>query len=95
MGKFFGASAWLGTRRDPRRVIPLHVLAAVLLVLAIAGSTYDWELQRLLITAALAAISDLMFVESGTAKLESSGTPLGRRSPRCCSGRSGRDRGNS
>ena len=49
----------------------------MLLVFAIAGGTYDWNLQLLLITAALAAISDLMFVESGTAKIKISGSALG------------------
>jgi diguanylate cyclase (GGDEF)-like protein len=77
MGKFFGASAWLGARRDPRRVIPLHALLAVLLVVAIVEGHYDWHVQALLITGALAAISDLMFVESGTAGIKISGSALG------------------
>ncbi len=76
MGKFFGASAWLGSRRDPRRVIPLHAVLAVLLVIAIAESTYDWNLRLLIIVAGLAAISDLMFIESSSAKLKISGSAL-------------------
>ncbi len=77
MGKFFGASAYPGPPRDPRRVLPVHVLAAVLLVVAIVEGSYDWNIQILVITASLAAISDLMFVESGTAKIKISGSALG------------------
>jgi diguanylate cyclase (GGDEF)-like protein len=77
MGKFSGVFAGPGPRRDPRRVIPIHVIAAVLLAVAIVEGSYDWNVQILVITAALSAISDLMSVETGTAKIKVSGSALG------------------